>query len=1450
MKRHLIASLLTAGAVLPARLALADFDTEDRSRPVLVNPRVMQEMRAGATRLRTSTHTPNDTTYVGFNPAYAGSNYWSIGVGHRRPPGNASSVPDADMGYWDWDHPVHGDTLQGWWPARDLYNAFFIASNPDYNRPWHAIDIGNSISNVVRQGPAHRRTYGVTSAWHVDPGVNAKVPDPDQSDVNPKPPRWTPLAGSMSAWCGLRAHGDLTGMDALTGNPYNVDAFAWAQHASIVIPVGPGWTGYKYPGYAGQWDQMLYRDIDISDTTLALSAANVSVSFRYRTRMSTAKSTSPTTQTGWFDKDPLTVAAGNFISASNAGAGAPIDSFMVYVGAPVGDDASDPWTGSDGLTHPVFDPVRRWFGELIRANEAGGHYELFTTYGNQPPIAAPADSNGVVVQTATRNVTYGQLRAAWGNRIRLVFRIKTNRGSETFSDDSKGSIAGAYTSGYLGAAQVDDVAINLGGGTAALGGFESENEIDNHPEASPLTCWKTSSKPPGTTFHVHDLSSLTYEDLCGPPTSKNRACDMAGGVISMGEHDLSEAATGAFGTAEQDHYQGIFSPTINLAFDPGNPTAKNNMGLDADTAVPTRGMGIALNLYTGWFDMFNTGQGWEYVFQSYPGAQSDGTRMWGEMFWPRTGPFFNPDKQCFDTFWLGNDLSQIRTINANGVPDSIRIGLLKTSQCHRFGLTSNCGGTAGGYLDNASLVLIDDNTPPLTVAFGQWWNDAFPANETAGLPGMAAFDTTSALIKTGFNVAYDPIHSYVVPGDTAVVYASGDSVEVQLEFRILPGPGNYVVPGDPCSGLRRVPTDTTRITTGDGSFWSEYILNPGKDKDAFPTTGPCKGGGPLRHDQRWTELTWCNARCDTAEHNAFPVLRQSDFYGVPNLGTYATMYHEDDQHLTALGIPKHKCFLVDTLLAFNSTNITCNSVPSWVTTRPGTGYDGNPNTVEFTKIIPDGLLTPGSHVEYFLVRKDLATGATAMCPDTNVVYPQPTEQSLDGHRWQQFSVLPDAWKFASYGGLGKACMLYVDRSDQLGDERTWVSTADSIGATTAARRGAHNGWTGVPTGGDINDPAYFVNRNAQPGTTWDMYGVKNSLAYPYGPAGSIGTRLAYRAGCPGPPICDKWAKNAPTPEMMAAYYRVLMILSGDLYPESIIGPNENSSADDTELIRQFVTGATAGAHRGLWCGGSYFVEDLDTNGNTTLQNILGVSLRNPSFLQFSGNSRTCIDLIPTSAITTNGDIYGLRNNCLSTSNVLTAVGDAQPASYYDPAGSNPLNAPYVAGVFLDAETVNNPDRHYQALVDGFNLTYARSRLCDASSGRLAYAWNVFTSTFGKVCAIAGNGPLTTEVPNNGDGRTFVDLAGIGNNPLRQGSAVIHLTLAQADRVTVKIFDVSGRLVRTLVDGQLFKAGKADPALTWDGLDNGGRQVARGAYFVSVRYANSRYEANRKMIVLR
>ena len=115
---------------------------------------------------------------------------------------------------------------------------------------------------------------------------------------------------------------------------------------------------------------------------------------------------------------------------------------------------------------------------------------------------------------------------------------------------------------------------------------------------------------------------------------------------------------------------------------------------------------------------------------------------------------------------------------------------------------------------------------------------------------------------------------------------------------------------------------------------------------------------------------------------------------------------------------------------------------------------------------------------------------------------------------------------------------------------------DSIGATAAAKFGAHNGWHAPGTvnvnGLDVrtNMSVAVSNRNAQPGSSWDMYGVKasESLATT---AGGLGSRLANRASMGF--AAGRESKQGPTPEMLRTYYRVVSILSGDL-TSGVLGP--------------------------------------------------------------------------------------------------------------------------------------------------------------------------------------------------------------------------------------------------------------------------------------------------------
>jgi hypothetical protein len=73
------------------------------------------------------------------------------------------------------------------------------------------------------------------------------------------------------------------------------------------------------------------------------------------------------------------------------------------------------------------------------------------------------------------------------------------------------------------------------------------------------------------------------------------------------------------------------------------------------------------------------------------------------------------------------------------------------------------------------------------------------------------------------------------------------------------------------------------------------------------------------------------------------------------------------------------------------------------------------------------------------------------------------------------------------------------------------------------------------------------------------------------------------------------------------------------------------------------------------------------------------------------------------------------------------------------------------------------------------------------------------------------------------------LFGMSPNPLRGGiSGRITFSLARAGHARLDVFDLQGRLVKTVADGD-YPAGSQD--LAWDGRDEGGRPVGSGVYFL-------------------
>jgi hypothetical protein len=82
------------------------------------------------------------------------------------------------------------------------------------------------------------------------------------------------------------------------------------------------------------------------------------------------------------------------------------------------------------------------------------------------------------------------------------------------------------------------------------------------------------------------------------------------------------------------------------------------------------------------------------------------------------------------------------------------------------------------------------------------------------------------------------------------------------------------------------------------------------------------------------------------------------------------------------------------------------------------------------------------------------------------------------------------------------------------------------------------------------------------------------------------------------------------------------------------------------------------------------------------------------------------------------------------------------------------------------------------------------------------------------------------------------------NPFASGTA-IHYTLPTAQRVIIRVYNVNGRLVRTLVDAAM---PVGTHTATWNGQDGGGRDLGSGIYFV--KFAAGTVERTDRVLKLR
>jgi hypothetical protein len=106
-------------------------------------------------------------------------------------------------------------------------------------------------------------------------------------------------------------------------------------------------------------------------------------------------------------------------------------------------------------------------------------------------------------------------------------------------------------------------------------------------------------------------------------------------------------------------------------------------------------------------------------------------------------------------------------------------------------------------------------------------------------------------------------------------------------------------------------------------------------------------------------------------------------------------------------------------------------------------------------------------------------------------------------------------------------------------------------------------------------------------------------------------------------------------------------------------------------------------------------------------------------------------------------------------------------------------------------------------------------------------------------------PMETGVPD--DGAVLVALGRPHPSPFTIETEIA-LSVPAWGRATVRVLDVAGRVVRTLIDRPMEPG---EHVLSWDGMTDSGTRAASGIYFVRLEFAGRERgeDATRKVILL-
>jgi hypothetical protein len=262
--------------------------------------------------------------------------------------------------------------------------------------------------------------------------------------------------------------------------------------------------------------------------------------------------------------------------------------------------------------------------------------------------------------------------------------------------------------------------------------------------------------------------------------------------------------------------------------------------------------------------------------------------------------------------------------------------------------------------------------------------------------------------------------------------------------------------------------------------------------------------------------------------------------------------------------------------------------------------------------------------------------------------------------------------------------------------------------------------------------------------------------------------------------------------------------------------------------------------------GRGFVEGQVTggaSGHPTMASAqFGADLRSGDYRGSFGNTNDIVDLTPNAPIGT-ADRYSVSNTCTITNDVLVTAGtfgSAMAAKYED---TNVSANPKISSVYAPSTYPTTTDHEAVTLVEGFRIQSLGTWKTLTSHGRISYYSTVISNLFASLNCSFTQGPVAVgENPNN----ALVNYLQLrSGNPIRDGGARIAFGITRRERVELRLYDVTGRVVRTLANRE-YEPGEHE--VHWDGTDDRGRPAPLGVYFYQLRTPS--FVSQKKLAVLR